>query len=320
MRFPSGSTGLSPGTRTTGPLITHHGAVRDVWPHVAKRLSAYLRRRGASWHDTDDIVQECAVRVLSREVPFTDADDLLTWCLTVVRNAYVDLHRGQGRLTSEAVPDRPASVDVHEEVVARLRLQTVVAAWPALSLADQLVLAEAVQEIPAPAVRREAVRLYVQRNRARQRLQALTAALVGVLAVLGRNVRRQVLPLTTLTTAAAVTFLALAPVPSQGSSAPQLVPDTHTSQAAVGNAHARPVRPGHGVTGPRAAAAGPNGAAPKPRMRVLASAKGPDGYGAQVASHDRPASGGSLACVGDLPLLPDTCVPDPTRSAASLGR
>ncbi len=165
MRLPSGSTGLSPGTRTAEPVITHHGAVRDVWPHLAKRLSAYLRRRGASWHDTDDIVQECALRVLSREVAFADADDLMSWCLTVARNVHVDLHRGQGRLSTESVPDRPADGDVHEEVASRLRLQAVVDAWPRLSPADQRVLVEAVEEVPAPTVRRDAVRLYAQRNR-----------------------------------------------------------------------------------------------------------------------------------------------------------
>ncbi len=324
MKVPSGSTGLSTGTRTTGPLITHHGAVRDAWPHIARRLSAYLRRRGASWHDTDDIVQECAVRVLRHEVPFTDADDLLTWCLTVVRNAHVDLHRGQGRLTSEAVPDLPASIDVHDEVVARLRLRSVVTAWPQLSAADQLVLAEAVEQVPAPLVRREAVRLYVQRNRARQRLHGLIAALVGVLAVIGRSARRQVLPLTTLT-AAAVTFLALAPGPSQ-SPPLQLVPDRHANQSPVGGAQARPFQPNLLAAARKSIAAAarqpsavhPIRSAPRPSMRVVASAQGPGGYGAQVASHDRPTSGGGLACVGDLPLLPDTCVPDPSPSLESV--
>lgn len=289
--------------------------MRDAWPLLAKRLSAYLRRRGASWHDIDDIVQECAVRVLSREVPFTDVDDLLAWCLTVVRNAHVDLHRGHGRLAAEDVPDMPASVDVHEEVAARLRLDTVVAAWPQLSAADRLVLTEAAMGVPAPRGRREAVRLYVRRNRARQRLQALTAALVGVLAVLGRNARRHVLPLTTLTSTAAVTFLWLSPVPSQGSPAPPLVPDAPAGQAAVRSAHARPASPSGHVAGRRVAPQPPQRA--RGGARVLVAAQGPEGYGAELTSHERPASGGSLVCVGDLPLLADTCLADPTRGAGS---
>jgi DNA-directed RNA polymerase specialized sigma24 family protein len=317
---PSGSTGLSPSTRTTAPVITHHQAMREVWPHLAKRLSAYLRKRGASSHDTDDIVQECALRVLSRQVPFADADELLSWCLTVARNAHVDLHRGQDRLTADTVPDRPASLDVHEEVVARLRLQTVVEVWPQLSVTERRVLAEAVEEVPAPPFRREAVRLYVQRNRARQRLHALTAALAAVLVALGRGCRRQVLPLTTLTTAAAVTFLALASIPSHGSPAGQVLPRRHASSPVVLLAPPRQAEPGRTSPIHRAQPNSVAGFAPKASRHVLASAKGPDGYGASLESHDRPTSGGALACVGDLPLVPETCVPDPTRSAVALAQ
>ena len=63
---------------------------------------------------------------------------------------------------------------------------------------------------------------------------------------------------------------------------------------------------------PTVAAAYANKTVTPPITRVVASAQGPAGYGAQVSSHDRPNSPTTLVCVGDLPLAPDTCVPDPT--------
>lgn len=324
--FSSGLTGLSSDTRATGPLITGYATVQDVWPHVAKRLSASLRQRGASTHDTDDLVQECALRLLSREVPFTDAGDLLTWCFTVVRHAHIDLHRGRARLMAEAVPDLPATVDVHDEVVARLRLQSVVKAWPQMSALDRRVLAQAVQEMPTPAPRREAVRLYVQRNRARQRLHALIAALVWILGLVGRSVRRQVMPLTALTAAAvAVVTLARLPTPPHGAGEVQespvaLSPPASFINEAVVSFEARLIQPILALPKRQPSVTGSGRPGPKSSARMLASTQAPGGYGAEVTSHDRPASGGGLICVGDLPALPDTCVPDPTASTSSLGR
>lgn len=317
MSDPSGSAGLPPGTRTTEPVITHHGAVRDAWPHVAKRLSAYLRQRGAPPpQDADDIVQECALKVLSREVPFTNSDELLRWCLTVARNAHIDLHRGQRGLAMAILPDRATSSDVAEEVAARLRLQAVVDSWPRLSPTDQRVLVEAAEGVPAPPVRRDAVRLYVQRNRARQRLQSLIAALVGVFVAVGRAVRRQALPVTTVTAAATVTCLALPLSPSTESPALRLIPEQSIAQAAVDASGARPLAARIPAPTSALAATQTHPGVERSSTRAVASAQGPDGYGARVTSHDRPASPPTLLCVGDLPVAPDACVPDPTQTVA----
>ena len=312
-------------TPATQPPVTHQGAVQEVWPQVARRLRAALLQRGASWHDTDDLVQECALRVLSHDVPFTDADDLLTWCLTVARHAHIDLHRGRARVATEAAPELLAAVNVHEEVVARLRLQSVLRVWPQLSAVDRQVLVHAVEEVPALESRREAVRLYVQRNRARQRLHALIAAVIGILGLVGRSARRQVLPLAAVS-AAAVTVLTLAliTVSPQGAQAvqgsfgvqeaPRVQPPPETSEHVVDQGRSRLVLSSPASAQRRPSAATPGGARRKASVRAVASAQGPGGYGAQVTSHDRPSTGGGLVCVGDLPVLPDTCVPDPTAS------
>lgn len=245
-------------------------------------------------------------------MPFTDTDELLRWCLTVARNAHVDLHRRQRGIPVEAVPDQAAGTDVAEEVLQRLRLQAVVESWSRLSSTDQRVLLEAVEEVPAPPVRRDAVRLYVQRNRARQRLQALTTALAGVLLVAGRALRRQLVPLTsgTAVAAAAITCLAVAPGASLAEPPLKLAPD-HASAREVASVSDREATTTHAPGRPatHARAARP---ARSTDERLLVSAKVPGGHDATVTSHDRPSSTPTLVCVGDLPAVPDTCLADPT--------
>jgi DNA-directed RNA polymerase specialized sigma24 family protein len=292
-------------------VITYGGSVEQVWPEVSARLTAYLRSRGTSAHDCEDLVQECAARLLHHQVAFSDASDLLRWCVTVARNGNVDLHRRRPNAGLELVRDLATDTDVHREVTARLELQAVTTAWKRLSPADQRVLADAVEQAPAPPRRTDAVREYVRRNRARRRLEGLLAALLGVLVGLGRSARRALPALGTTTAAAVVTGLALSPwsaTTSSGDALGTFQPGVTRPQ--VQQVHADPAssrRLAVPVAG-RPAATRPSTAAAPP----TASLQGPGGTGATVAGQERPAGRAVLVCAEDLGVVPDTCVPDPT--------
>src|SRR5437879_11522484 len=90
-------------SRVAGSVLTHD--LEFVWPEVATRLRAMLRRRGVQNHDIDEIVQETAARAISVRVPFEDADDLFRWAAVVGGRLAIDLRRRAARLTDD-LPDR----------------------------------------------------------------------------------------------------------------------------------------------------------------------------------------------------------------------
>jgi RNA polymerase sigma-70 factor (ECF subfamily) len=157
-----------------------------VWPSVARRLEAMLRRRGVDPCTAEDAVQETAARALVTEVPFDGADSLLRWSNTVAWRVVLEGRRRQ-RLVVAEIPDRPADVDIVAEVEARDRVRALLAAFPQLSPQDQLALT---RMSSVGVSRTEAVREAVRRHRARARLAALMESVVGVLVAIWRCVRR----------------------------------------------------------------------------------------------------------------------------------
>ena len=158
----------------------------DAWPVVSRGLTRYLRSRGVGAADADDLVQECALRVLQHAVEWETPDDLARWCTTVVRNLHVDLVRRRSALPLSEAHEQPTGADVERDVTARLAFAELRRVWPQLSARDRACLTDTG---PAPADRRAAVRENVARHRARQRLSALmrtSLSLSAVLAVLRR--------------------------------------------------------------------------------------------------------------------------------------
>src|SRR4051812_3876492 len=125
--------------RSTTPLITRPAdisAFDDVWPLVARRLTAMLRRHGASPHVCEDVVQETATRVLTSAVEYRDAPDLSRWAATVARRVYIDMYRKDKRLDDGPLPERIAATDVHATIEDRLALSAVTRAFGQLSTSD----------------------------------------------------------------------------------------------------------------------------------------------------------------------------------------
>lgn len=153
----------------------------ETWPAVSRGLTRYLRSRGVGAADADDLVQECAVRVLQHAVEWDTPDDLARWCTTVVRNLHVDLVRRRGALPLTDAHEQPTGADVERDVTARLAFAELRRVWPQLSPRDRECLTD---NGPAPADRKAAVRQNVARHRARQRLSALMRTSLSLSAVL----------------------------------------------------------------------------------------------------------------------------------------
>jgi len=170
-------------------VIRSSPALEAVWPEVRRRLLRLLQSRGVDSSTAEDIVQEVAVRLLARQVPYTSADDLMRWTTTVARNLAIDYWRSAAREVPLPVYPAAAAQRVDEEVEYRLRLEAVEESWPRLSERDRRALKMAVAGETVPT-RSEAVRWAVQRHAARARLAAMIDGLATALAWLWRRAQR----------------------------------------------------------------------------------------------------------------------------------
>lgn len=304
MDVPFEEANRSPRTRSNEAVITRGPDLGSVWPEVERRLGAYLRRLGTTPHDVEDLVQECAVRLLAADLAWTDADSLLQWCVVVARRARVDQHRRQQRVAEPPEDTLPSWVDVEREVEVRLRLAAVRRAWHRLSPSDQVLLSTAAAGgVETPADRQDAVRVNVARHRARKRLTALMGAPSALVALVFRGLRRGVPGGAVMTSAAMTALLSLSlqqldlatPEPS-----PQVVPSTDWGHAVLPGAPRQllavptPISAPIGAVkaGPPGTRSGSGGLDIRPRRDTGLSA-----HGRQRTQHDALVS----VCIGDLP-------------------
>jgi DNA-directed RNA polymerase specialized sigma24 family protein len=183
---------VSTGARAASSPITAE-QLADVWPDLQRRLTGYLRRRGCSSDDAQDITQEIGLRLLTVDVHYQSLDQLLPWCLTVARNLHIDGHRRAARyVVTDSVVDAPSHEDVPTTVEDRVRLERTLRCFALLAPGDR----QALRPIPLGVqtrTRKEAVRDNVRRLRARQRLLRMVeggvAALLGLLSTRTRSVK-----------------------------------------------------------------------------------------------------------------------------------
>lgn len=213
-------------------MITANELIRTHWADVAAELWRSLRRRGMAADEASEVVQEVAYRALARDVVFDGVDGLRRWAFVVARNEMAQQARQRARVEPHPDPDSGATRDTADIVESRLATQAVTAAFVQLSASDQAVLREAATGEAAARPgrdRRAAVRLNVQRHRARQRLRALCQ---GVLGLLVWQWRRVVRPAGQAITAAAPAALAVAVLWSAAVAAPTADPSEGRSGAA----------------------------------------------------------------------------------------
>jgi DNA-directed RNA polymerase specialized sigma24 family protein len=200
-----------------------HFSLDVVWPEVSRRLHGFLISSGVDHHTREDITQEVAARALSREVPFTDVDQLTRWSCTVAKNLVVDDWRARGRTSViDVVPERIASVDTEALVEQRSCLRAVLAGVASLSALDRNAIESAVVGRES-GDRRDSVRMAVRRHRARARLLHLVEGALGILGwIFGarRLLRMPVVAPTTVATAAVVVVSLVLLVPRTPATAP----------------------------------------------------------------------------------------------------
>lgn len=140
-----------------------------VWPQTARRLEAYLIRRGVTRAEAEDIAQEVAIRAVRRQIAFHDATDLLPWVRTVARRIRIDnarLAASQHEDAGATPTDVASTQSVEDEVIARLRMSEVASAIARLPARDRQALLQTIERdanVPPAS-------LAVVRHRARAKL------------------------------------------------------------------------------------------------------------------------------------------------------
>lgn len=168
------------GTRLATSVITEKCPLEEVWPEVASRLAAMLRRRGLQPHTIEDIIQEVAARVLANHVLFGSADDLARWAFTVARNLACDDMRSRRHLAEFPIEDRPAPDEVSTLVEKRVVLEETARAFSQLTDSERGAILSGLTPASTGG-RKEDIRLAVRRHRARAHLARLLKGLVGIL-------------------------------------------------------------------------------------------------------------------------------------------
>ena len=289
-----------------------HVDLEAVWLEVSRRLTGQLLRRGVSRPDAEDLVQECAVRVMASNVAWRDAEDLMRWCNTVVRNLHVDSLRRRSEPVGELAQfaDRADHHDVHRSVNARLLLAELRSVWPRLSVRDRSALVAAAEGVTT-GDRKAAVRENVARHRARQRLDALVTGALG-LTGFGLAVRRCVRGAarwTVPTAALASAVLGLAVLDVERDARPGM-PVVHPAVLIVSAGHAGAVVPSrqpiHSAPAPVRRAAARSATAPA--AATTTAVQLPTGDRVVVRGRDRNGAE-PLVCVRGLVVVDRACLP-----------
>lgn len=300
-------------TRAKGHSVT---AFEVVWPQVARRLNGFLARRGTPASEVEDVIQEVALRVVSSRVPFTDADDLLPWCLVTARNVDIGRRRYTTRVVVGDCPEQ-RTPSLEETVDARLRLEATLDALVRLSSADRQILVEALEGQDRGAA--SAVR--VARHRARRRLaKALGSAIAAVVAI------RRVLRPEHSTVAPAASGVAVALVTVASVVTLSLGPDLGSSRTetsvSVNAGHQARGEPKPGSRAPMvneptdlphqpaiSDRSHPAPVAPRSANQEQLSIQSPDRHHtATVTNHPRRPQDDGLICVDDAPLVAHKCL------------
>jgi DNA-directed RNA polymerase specialized sigma24 family protein len=308
-------------TRMSTPSVTPEWTV--WWPLMRKRLLRFLQSRGISPYAAEDAVQDVAERLLTRQVPHTDVDDLMRWCMTVARNSAIDQHRRVRR--SVPLDYRDADADDGSELVdtveARMRLARVLRVLGDMPYEDVRCVMASIDDDEVPEVASPALR--ARRHRLRRRLSELVGGF-GLIGVAARVLRPRASRTTLGLGSAAMASVALVTAVVGG--APQLGTTPHhlRMHLAPTTVTAEPVAdrsgvvhrsaPTHaGVTAGHAAA--PTVAGHPGSASDTLDVRTPDKRGTVdvQARHRRPSDRGML-CVGGLKYVPDSCI-TPTLTA-----
>jgi DNA-directed RNA polymerase specialized sigma24 family protein len=291
------------------------------WREVSARLGRYLRRQGVPHDAVDDLLQDVALKVLERELPFEDAEDLLRWCYVVGRNLAVDRAR-RVQPSAEVAESLASPQDVHEHATHSIRWQAVLKALPQLSPTDrESLLTAAFGEQEVGTTRQEQVKLAVRRHRARSRLITLMGAAYAL--VLGWiGFLRRPRPTAALTAVPAALLVAqLMPAIVQQTSLPPLFIVDAEAAPVVGPAQSLVARPtpatvpvrGDAASVPPQTTDGRTASLPE---QTAAPEVVIDGRAISITHEQHRTNDDRLLCVGGLPVS-EICVEQPLLGTAA---
>lgn len=299
-------------------------ALSAAWPVVERRLDERLARRGADKPTREDISQEVAARVLSREVSFTSADDLLPWAVTVADRLLIDhARRTKKSVLVEEVPEREDKSPCPGQIIsARVEAEGVAAAIAGLKPVDQEAFSLALQGVVPGETKRQrdahALRLHRARTRLRRVIDPIAAF---ICAAWVRRARGATPVVATFATVALTTTLWTSPVQPHGGAdaSPAIARDPSEQQISPPSIE----QPRRDADRDQARSNGGGPAAgPSRRERMLPRVDGPIPEGALVSTEvgGTEIEGGTsentdekpLACVTEVAVL-DLCLDQPVR-------
>ena len=291
-------------TRAGNSLLTDPD-VGSTWECVRAQLLRYLRARGLSPADADDVVQDVALRALASGVDYLDSDELVAWCIVAARNLHVDALRKARSLAS--LPDAAASssYDLATLVEHRLALALVGEHMGQLAEGDRRALLAGRAENGAQT-RLESTRLAVQRHRIRKRLRQSLGGLFGAVAALGALLKRP--PLAAAPVLACACFLAFAPWQAPTPTSPPIAkPNVTTPLVVHDTSVARELR-SRGIEALRGTerTTAPASSSRGPRPHVLVA--DPDGDHPIYVDQRPRQSDDHIVCVESVPLVGGACV------------
>jgi RNA polymerase sigma-70 factor (ECF subfamily) len=96
--------------------MEHHADTQDIWSRMHRPLLAYIRRRVATPHDADDILQDVFVRIHANLGDLRDTENVTAWVFQITRNVITDYYR-QRAASAGALARLAEHVDEHVPVV-----------------------------------------------------------------------------------------------------------------------------------------------------------------------------------------------------------
>lgn len=334
--------GLSSGQSLGGGSTGDHGVVAEVtrastavitdpidplvWKEVGRRVQGMLRRRGATTWVAEDLAQEVLTRAVANQVSFSDADDLMRWCVPVARNLHID-HARHGRWTDEtaSIPEARDALDVERLVLARLELHGVLGHLASLTDNDRQAIVDSINGVTRASDRKSSVSEAVRRHRARQRLARLVTGAAAVWGwLLHPRLRLSRPALAAALPVALLSGLVAAPLltaPADDPARPAvvsvpvnaLVPEAQHLSRTAGTGVAPALRPADARAVQAATTSA--GATRRPVVRTTA----PTGNVLDIGTTESPGEG-VVVCVEDFPVVADRCVASPVAPEGASAR
>ena len=77
--------------------MNNSAQTKKIWQQMHDRLLSYIRRRVATEHDAEDILQDVFLRIHQNLQRLRDSESVTAWIYQIARNAIADYHRQRAK-------------------------------------------------------------------------------------------------------------------------------------------------------------------------------------------------------------------------------